>query len=70
MTRSVGSVFKYNGCAYVVVEDKSDKWEDSCGECVLRGKCCADLVAIFGDCDCTLRRDKKPVHFKQYGVDW
>lgn len=70
MTRSIGNVFEYNGCAYVVVEDKSDTWEDSCGECVFRGEACVDLVGIAGDCDSTLRRDKKGVHFEQYGVDW
>lgn len=70
MTRSIGSVFKYNGCAYVVMEDRSDKWTDSCGECVLDGCNCVNLAGVFGECDCTLRRDKKGVHFEQYGVDW
>lgn len=70
MTRTIGSVFKYNGCAYTVEEDKSDKWEETCGECVLFGRSCRDFAGVFGECGSTERADKKDVHFKQYGVDW
>lgn len=70
MTRPVGSVFKYNSCAIVVVEDKKDTWEESCCKCVFHGKPCVNVVDVAGDCDSTLRRDKKTVHFEQYGVDW
>lgn len=70
MTRSIGSVFKYNGCAYVVVESRSDKWGDSCNECVLDVCNCTNLAGVFGECESTLRRDKKEVHFEHFGVNW
>ena len=70
MTRNVGSLIRTNGCTYVVVEDESDKWEDSCGKCAMRGEACMALAAVLGECDCTLRSDKKPVHFEHYGVNF
>ena len=70
MEYAVGEKIKVNGCVYVVVEDLTDRWDDSCARCVLRGSPCARYLKVFGECDCTVRSDRKSVHFEQFGVDF
>ena len=67
MMRSVGSVFKYNGRAYVVVENKSDAWEDGCGACAFCDSGCNGHRGFAGNCSCGLRVDNKSVHFEKKG---
>lgn len=70
MEYAIGEKIKVNGCVYVVVQDMTDEWEDSCGRCAMRGKLCVWYRDVFGECDCTLRSDGKSVHFEHFGVDF
>lgn len=67
MNRPIGEIFKHNGHTYIVVEDKSNAWMDSCYKCAVRGYACTDYADVWGECEDIVRRDKKSVHFEQIG---
>lgn len=70
MERPIGDKFKVNGCVYVVVEDVSPRWKDSCGACAFSNGFVQCLDAGQGNCTAGGRKDMKDVHFEHFGVDW
>lgn len=70
MERPIGDKFRYAGFTFVVVEDASTAWEDSCGKCVFSCDACSILIDVTGCCVDAARTDGKSVHFEHFGVDF
>lgn len=70
MERPVGDKFKLVGCVFVVVEDVSVGWDNSCGKCAFHDISCLDVRHVTGICSGGVRKDMKSVHFEYFGVDW